>query len=316
MNYLLYGNDKAIIRKEIDNIINNNNISKDSISEYSLEETEILDIIEDASTIAMFSSKKAIIVRESKLLLTKDKVDNIEYLEEYLKNPNQDTYLIFVIDEEKIDTRKKIIKIIEKNGKILEFNKKNITNTNAYIKDYIKSNNYEISEADINYLIKRLSNNLDLIINELDKIMLYKIDDKKITREDIDNLTEANIEEEIFSLTDAIIKKDIPRSIKLYHRFLSDNHDSIAMIALIANQFRFLFQVKRLSNKGKNSDSISKELGVHPYRVKLAIETNYNYTEEDYIKYIYKLATMDEKIKMGEIDKDLALELFLLDKDI
>ena len=312
MNYLLYGIDKSLINKEIDNIINKNNILKESISEYILPDNSVEDIIEDITTIGMFSNKKAIIVNNFNLLLSMD----TSFLENYLDNYNKDIYLIFVSNEEKIDSRKKLVKLINKNGKVLEFNKKDIGNINKYFKDYIKDNNYDMKDIDINYLINRLSNNIDLIKNELDKLMLYKIDDKIINREDIDNLIEPSIEEEIYNLTDAVIKKDIKRSIDLYHYFLDNNYDSIAMIPMIGNQFRFLYQVKKLSSMGKSNDVISKELGVHPYRVKLAIETNYNYTEDDYLKYLYKLATMDERIKMGELNKDLALELFLLDKDI
>jgi DNA polymerase-3 subunit delta len=313
--YLLYGNDQALIKKEIDNIIEKNKIKEESINEYTLPEAGILDIVEDANTIGMFSTKKAIIVGGINIFYS-SKVDKIEYLEEYLNNPNPDTYLIFKINEEKIDTRKKLVKLIEKKGKIIEFNKKNITNIKKYIEDYLKDNSYQMSSYDIDYLNKRLGNNLDLVMNELDKLMLYKIEEKIITKEDIDSLTEPLTLEEIFNLTDAVIKNDVKRSLELYHYFLENNYDSLQMLAMLGNQFRLLFQVKRLTNKGYNEATISKELGVHPYRVKLAVQTNYNYSENDYLKYLYKLATIDELIKRGEVDKDLSLELFLLKKDM
>ena len=67
---------------------------------------------------------------------------------------------------------------------------------------------------------------------------------------------------------------------------------------------------------GKTNNDIATILGVHPYRVKLAIQNNYYYTEEDLIKYIYKLGYLDKNIKLGNIDKFLGLELFLINKDI
>ena len=117
-------------------------------------------------------------------------------------------------------------------------------------------------------------------------------------------------------MTDAVVKGDVKRSIELFNYFLDKNYDSIQMIAMLGNQFRLLFQVKRFTNKGYKEDDIAKELGVHPYRVKLAIKTNYYYSEDDYLKYLYKLADMDEKIKMGLVDKNVVLELFLLKKDM
>ena len=67
---------------------------------------------------------------------------------------------------------------------------------------------------------------------------------------------------------------------------------------------------------GKNNNDIASILNVHPYRVKLAIQNSYYYTESDLIKYIYKLANLDKDIKTGNIDKTLGLELFLINKDI
>lgn len=317
MIYLLYGNDKALIKRKIDKICEDNNISRDSISQYSLFSDNIIDIIDDANTIGLFSIKKTIIVNDAFIFTSsKDKAIDISVIEDYINNYNKDTILIFNIVEEKIDSRKKITKLLEKNGKIIELSNKNNSDIVKYITDYIENNDYKIDNSNISYLINRLGNNIDLIINELDKIMLYKMEDKNITRSDIDELTEPSIEEEIFNLTDAVVKGDVKRSIDLFHYFLEKNYDSLQMIAMLGNQFRLLFQVKRFTNKGYREADIAKELGIHPYRVKLAMQTNYYYTENNYLKYLYKLADMDEKIKMGQIDKNVSLELFLLKKDM
>ena len=314
--YLFYGNEETLIKDQISKIINENNIPSDSINEYSLQEADLLDIIDDANTIGMFSPKNALIINDSELLWDTKKLENMDALEKYLQSSNPDTLIFFKSNSEKIDSRKKIIKELSKMNAIKEFNKEAIKDIKKYCQDYLTKENYKISPSDFEYLLKRLGNNIDLIINELDKLMLYKLEDKTITKKDIDVLTEPNIEEEIFSLTDAVIKDNVPKSIELYKYFLANNYDTLQIIALLANQFRFLFQVKRLSNKGLKEADIIKELGVHPYRVKLAIETNYNYRETDYLKYLFKLATLDENIKKGQIDKDLFLELFLLNKDI
>ena len=50
---------------------------------------------------------------------------------------------------------------------------------------------------------------------------------------------------------------------------------------------------------------------------KLTLNLDYiNFVEEDLIKYIYKLGYLDKNIKLGNIDKYLGLELFLINKDI
>ena len=168
----------------------------------------------------------------------------------------------------------------------------------------------------INYFLTVVGTDINNITNELNKLMSYKLEDKHITNNDIDSLCITNNDEEIFALTDAIVKNDIKESIRLYNVFLDKNYEVTAMIGLIASQFRFLLQVKLLYNKGLSNDKIASSLGVHPYRVKLAISNLYYYSKELLESYLIKLFELDKKIKLGIIDKNTAFELFILNKNI
>ena len=301
--YLFYGDNKTIINDKIKKMIDKYNIEENNVIEYNLE-NNLENIIEEASMNSLFGDNKLIIIKTS----FKEDID-VNKLEEYINNYNEHTYLIFVSDG-KPDTRKKLYKLLSKYGNLEE-----IKSTDDYIKNYTKEyiKDYKI---DINYFLSKVSDNLDNITNELDKLMLYKLEDKNITNKDIDDLVIYNVEEDIFSLTDSVIKKDNERTLKLYNEFINKSYEPIYIIGLLGNQFTLLFQVKKLYNMGKTNNDIATILGVHPYRVKLAIQNNYYYTEEDLIKYIYKLGYLDKNIKLGNIDKFLGLELFLINKDI
>lgn len=305
--YLLYGQNKSIIKEEINKIIEK--INSQDIIKYSLDNTLIKEIIEDASTISMFSNKKIIIVNDSTFFGANKKIEDQELLEKYLNNYNNNTYIIFVANIEKIDTRKKITKIVEKNGSIIEC-LNNETYTKDFINNYLAKNKYKMQ--DINYFLNIVGNNLENIKNELEKLIMYKPNDKLINNDDIDKICIRNIEEEIFELTDAIIANNKQKSINLLNEFLNKNYEEIAIIALLASQFRFLYQVKRLENKNKNYIEIAKTLEVNPYRVKFTQKKLYNYSEKDITERIKQLAKMDHDIKLGLIDKKLALELFIL----
>jgi len=302
--YLFYGNNKTIIDNKVNEIINKENIIDNNIIKYNLE-NNLDNIIEEASMFSMFGDKKLIIVN----ITFKEDID-VNKLEKYFENLNEKNYIVFICNEEKIDTRKKIVKLISKHGQVLEL-KSDSNYIRCYINNYIKD--YKI---DINYFMNKVNDNLENIKNELDKLMLYKIDDKIITNKDIDDLVESNIEEEIFALTDSVIKKDDNRTLSLYNKFIERNYEPIHIISLLANQFQFLYQVKKLYGMGKGQDDIAKTLEVHPYRVKLAIQNTYYYTENDLLNSIYRLANLDRDIKLSKIDKFIGLELFLINREI
>ncbi len=310
--YLIYGDDNGLIENQVREIIDKLKIDKDNVINYSLNNTSLEDIVLEASMFSMFSSNKVIIVNDANCF--KDKVYDISVLEDYFNKYNHNNYLIFTLNG-KPDTRKKIYKLIDKIGKVI-----NVKNDRDYlynyVNKYISSNNYEMSSNNIMYFLSKVGNNINNIKNELDKLMIYKDNDKCILKDDIDYMVIVNIDDEIFALTDAVINGDINNSMRLYNFFINHNYEQVQIIALLGSQFHFLYQVKKLYNEGKYKDDIAKILEVHPYRVKLALEKIYSYSEDILLFYINKLALMDKNIKLGKIDKSLALELFLINKDM
>ena len=309
MNYLLYGTERFLIDKEIKNIINKYKIEDINISKYDLEFNTIKEILDDANTVSLFSSNKLIIVENSFIFSrTTKKIDNIELIEEYLKQKNEDIIIIFINPNEKLDSVKKIVKLIKEKGVIKEFNA--LKNINSTVKTMF--DDYRLENGCIELLISRVGNNLDLLYQEIEKLKIYKIDDKIINKEDILNLTTEIIDIDIFKFVDDIINKNKKEAIKTYKELLKLNEEPIKIIVLIASKFRLMYQSSVLAKKGYTEDQISEILGVHKYPVHLAIIAGYKYNPKILLKYLNDLADLDIGIKTGEKDKELALELFIL----
>lgn len=310
--YVLYGLDTGLIKTELKKLLEK--FDADDIIYYDLSNDRLLDVIEDAATISMFSSKKIIVVENTSFLGANKSVDNIEELEKYIGHYNEDTYMIFIVNSETIDSRKKIVKKLKEIGEIKELNAVDEKYLNSYVSKYLKDRNYQMK--DIEYFLDKVGKNLNNINNELEKLVVYKTQDKKILNEDIDKILVSVLENEIFVLSDAIIARDVDKSLKLLKKFLDNNYEEIQIIMLLAGQFRFLFQVKRLLNKNKSDAEIAKILGANPYRIKFAKKKLYNYSESLLLNYIKRIAKMDRDIKLGMIDKRLALELFIIEMKI
>jgi len=307
MNYLLYGTNDYVMNTESKKIITSNKINKDEIINYDYSEISIKDIIEDANTIPLFSDKKTIIVDNCTLFESTSKKEETSILETYLNNPNQNTILIFLEHTDKLDERKKIFKILKEKKQIIECNTLNINNL---VKEQLQD--YKINQTTINNLVNRVGTNPYNLINEIEKLKLFKINDKTITDEDI-KFARKNIEDSLFDLIDYIINKNNEKIIELYHDLLLKNSEPIAILVLIANQIRLMYQCKTLYYQGYSEKDIAASLEVHPYRVKLAIEKARNYTNELLLNYLEDLAILDYEIKSGQKDADTGLELFLLD---
>lgn len=310
MLYLLYGTENYLIKKEIDKILNANSIEKINVSEYNLEIDNFKDIIEDANTISLFADKKAIIVNNSYLFTGKSikNENNPELFLDYFKNVNPDSIIIFIVDSEKLDERKKIVKEIKKIGTVKDFNQKND------LTDILKNmfEGYNISIQDIRFMIDRCGNNLDILSQEVNKIKIYKDEDKNITKEDIINLTSKNIDIDIFGFVDTIVNKNKNKALEIYKEMLINGEEPIKILVILANQFRIIYQAKELYKQGYSGNDIATIIGIHPYRIKLALKKAINYNSDTLLDYLEKLADLDYDIKIGNIESSLGLEMFIL----
>ena len=305
--YLIYGTNKGLITEETKKIIHS--LKESDIIKYDMTNTLIEDVVEDASTVNLFHPKKVIILEDCYFLGGNKTIEHLEKMEQYIEHYNSDSYLIFICNTEKIDTRKKINKLLSKH-KVIEANKVDKAFLEKYVMNNLKEDGYKMEN--LSFFLERVGTNLNNIDNELEKLKMYTLATKKITKEDITKTTTKVLEEEIFSLTDAIILKDTKKSLELLDSFLNLNYDEMQIIILLANQFHFLFQVKRLWNKNKTESEIAKILEVNPYRVKYSVRKIYSYSEQLILENIKKLAKIDHDIKLGLMNKNLALRLFIL----
>ena len=311
MFYLIYGLENYLIKKNINKIIDELKVTSDEIINLDMNYDSINDLIMEASTINMFSTKKLIICDNSIFLSSSsDKNDNIDELIKYIENAFKDTYILFILREEKIDSRKKICKILSKEAKVYVCEKIESYKLNNYVMDYIRNNGYTISSKNIDFLLSKTHYELSNVINEIDKLFIYKDKDKKITEEDIEKVITRNIETNIFELTNAIIKKDRSKIEEIYKDLLLSKEGPIKLIITIANQFRLYLQVKIMRNSGYSEKEIVSTLKEHPYRINLAM--NNNYTIEELKDNLRKLSKLELDIITGKVDEKLGFEMYLL----
>ncbi|MFA5603459.1 MAG: DNA polymerase III subunit delta [Bacilli bacterium] len=306
--YIVYGLDSFLIDLEVKKIIGD--IDPINIVKYNLDEHLIDYVIDDASTLSLFSPQKTIIIKNSNIFTSRknDLEHDLKKIEKYLSNPNPNSTLIFIVETDKLDERKKIYKIINKEGIIKHVEiPKNLT---KFVTDSF--DNYKINIDNINILLDRVGNNLGVLTQEINKLKIYKDEDLIITKEDILEVTSKNSQPDLFLFVDYIVNKDLEKAFDMYKELRTFNEEPIMIISMLANKFRMMYQSKLLIQKGYTINDIATNLGSHPYPVKLAIEKGREYSSELLLNYLEKLADLDFNIKSGIIDKELGLELFIL----
>lgn len=302
-NYLIISNDKVTIDYNINQIIKKINNSDLEIIKYNYDEQDIDSLLEELNTYNFLSNCKLVIYNNCSFL-SKDIDKKIKELKKYLDTPG-DNFLILINDSL---SEKKEIKDLLSNVDIIKEN----LNIEKLIKDNLCE--YKMDSRTINYLINYCLNNNEKIINELDKLKCYKMDenDKTITIDDINQVVIRDYDDDIFDLVNEIVKKNKKEAFDLYYRILSKEKDSVNIIASVSGSIRNLYSTKILYEKKYKQQEISEILKIKPYAVQISLENSYNYSSKKLLNLLNILSDMDYKTKSGNGQARIMFEMFLL----
>ena len=154
---------------------------------------------------------------------------------------------------------------------------------------------------------------LRLADNELYKLIAYARG-RAVTEADVRQLTPYLAEAVVFDMVDALAEGRSERAARLAHRLLDQNEDLFGLLAMITRQFRMLLLVRDYLDEGGRSDetSVAEVVGSKSTFVARKLLGQVRYFEFDELAKIYTaLYTTDVRIKTGEVQPELALDLLI-----
>lgn len=312
MNYVLYGEEQYLLQESLTRIVRSHVPDANDLNKlvYDADTTDLDVILEDAMTIPFFSDCKIILVYHANFLSAANEhaVDTAA-LERYLDDPLESTVLVLIGDFEKLDARKKIVKKVQKTCKVLQYRKLDEQGKQSYVQEQVKKRSLQIEPSAMQALLRRLPLDIRTIQTEMEKLELYG---GVISSDVVERLVTRPLEENVFQLVNAVVDRDLRKSFHMWQDLCVLNKDAIYLIALLAAQFRFLYEVKALMLHGKGKDAIKDELKAHPYRVQLTMRTAQRLSIGYLMEILEQLATLDQNLKAGRLDKKLGFEMFLL----
>ncbi|PAD21867.1 DNA polymerase III subunit delta [Terribacillus saccharophilus] len=314
--YLLYGTESYFMQDIKEKIEKQFALSDGTnVSVYDLEETPIQEVIADAEEYPFFSEQKLILAYHPFFLKAKpDKsaMDHrLESLEQYVENPAAWTTLVLLAPYEKVDERKKIIKSIKKTGQAVACLPVKEWDLSDWIVTLSKEHQIVLEDAVADLLIQEAGTDLSMLRGEIEKLALYAGEGSKITLDIAESLVSHQQTSSGLKLVDSLMAGDLAKAIYIFHDLIKLKEEPIALIALLASQFRTILHVKLLKHKGYNQAKMAEVTKVHPFVIKLALKREAHFSEEELKHILFLAAETDADLKQGRMEKNLAFELLL-----
>ncbi len=307
MNYLISAESYRIIDDEIKKIVKDNNYIL-----FNANRCTIKEVVEEASYFSLDDNKKWIVVSNADFFGTSkiSESDN-ELLSKYLENSNETTNIIFTTLNG-IDLRKKIVKSIKNKGSIVNIPKMDKRNINSTLTNYLKNYDYSIDYKTLNYIMDNSYNNLDIMFNELDKIMIYYGFPCTIKYNDVLNIVGEEKTNNNFAFVNAVIEKNLKLSLKILKSLKIYKVEPTVLVSLLAREYRLMYYVKNLHSKMSMNDIMSY-LSLADWQINKFYTNSNKYSNKELLGNLVKLCDIDLNIKKGIYDKDISLYGFLMD---
>ncbi len=312
--YLLHGDDHFSIKEKTSQIFFENGVDNDAVEVYDFEEVGLHIAMSNALTLPFLVDKKGVVIRNASFLKKQGKIsdEEVEDLIRFCKMDVLETVLVIQAPYEQIDAQKKIVKFLKKNISHFVFNHNKNLNVYEYVKEKLYENQIKIEAFALTQFVNRINHDLDSVNNEIDKLIAYASGKEVITAEIVSQITVKDIDDNIYNLVNALLDKNKVKLMEIYEDLKAINTNEIWMISSISNKFLEILHTKSLMSLGYNQNDIMSYFNVSSgrayYMKKNAEETDI----DDLSQHITSLAYLDYKIKSGQIDKSLGIELFLL----
>ena len=133
-----------------------------------------------------------------------------------------------------------------------------------------------------------------------------------ITEADVALLTPYVAEANIFEMVDAIGRGDGKRAMSLAQKLLNEGNDPLSLLGMINRQFRLLILAREHMDTHHSVEDLSSALGLHQFVAKKVGAQARQFKDIAQLEDIYrKLVQLDFRIKTGQTEDKLALQLFI-----
>ncbi|WP_074409904.1 MULTISPECIES: DNA polymerase III subunit delta [Aquimarina] len=272
----------------------------------------IEDIVANAKRFPMMAERQVVIVKEAQELSR-----TIEKLADYVENPQPSTVLVMCYKYKKIDKRKKLYKVVAKNGVIFESKKLYENQVSDWIRRVLGGAKYTIDPKASQMLVEFLGTDLSKINNELEKLKLIIPSGTQITADQIEENIGISKEFNNFELRKAIGTRNGVKAHLIINYFAQNPKDNplVVTISLLYSFFSQVLQYHGLTDKSQRN--VASALKINPYFVKDYSEAARNYPMKKVSGIIAYLRDADVKSKgvgatnlpQGDILKELLVKI-------
>jgi len=333
--YVFVG-DEAFFRKRCREAILQHLVPADlrdfSVFDFDLADTDLAEVLYRARTPSLMAPFQVFFVRGVKSLYGRgSNEEKLAAIEEYSKNPNPDALLVFVADHVNIPADVRRMDMTDKDRYqrirdtlgdfcgIVELARVEENEAVRWIGEYCTTRGVKMDADGARELVDALGGDMMMVSNELEKLILFVGEKKRITLGDVETMVLAAKQRSLYELTDAISSKDRVRALETLDAMLSTGEGDEAAIGhvyMLAKTYRQMLVILERNVRDQRMlwAALWQGFRVPPFAADDIIRQARRYkSKRELTRGIRLIAKADLALRSNPVSKRLVLEKLVLD---
>ncbi len=333
--YVFVG-DEAFFRRKCREAILQHLVPEDvrelSLYDMDLAEIELREILDRARTPSLMAPFQVFFIRGVKNLYGRGKhEEEFEAIREYFANPNPDAMLVFIADHISIpadvrrmdmtdkDRYERIRETLGEYCPVLELARVNDGDAVSWAVQAASLEDVKLEVDAARELVDSLGGDMLMIANELEKLVLFVGEKKRIGLGDVETLVFAAKQRSFYDLTDAISARDRERALEVLDAILSSGDGEEAAIGhlyMLSRTFKQMLVIFERNVRDSRAlwQALWQGFRLPPFAAEDVIRQARRYkSRRELTSAIRKVARADLALRSNAVSKRLVLENLVLD---
>lgn len=290
------------------NILKKELVSMEEFNFFKFDNENFEGLTDAVESSPMMAEKKLVVVKGTDFS-AEVKEDMYREIESALEDVPFYTHIIFCCKD--VKKTSKIYKLLSEKCQVVSFEKQPLNDIIKWIINVFKSKGIEIDKENAELITRYAGLDMTTLMNEIEKLSAYEMQNKKVTKEGIEALVTKNIESKIFNLLDMVLDKKRENALLIFNELKKDKEEPVYINGAISKNLMGILEFKYLKNEGKSVSEIGMKMGLKPF-----VQTKYlRYAEKMSEKFLEKMLSecskFDIAFKSGEIDGYTGLNVLI-----
>ncbi|MCC7202235.1 MAG: DNA polymerase III subunit delta [Nitrospirae bacterium] len=259
-----------------------------------------------AETLPVMTSHRVVVVKDVDEWSSKER----EGIISYINNPSPATCLI--LTAAKLDKREKFAATIDKKGVMVLCQPLSKNQLGGWIRQEARRAGKTIDEDAVSILADMAGSDLMSLRNDIEKLVLYCMDKKTISLNDVTTVSNNIRSVSVFEVTSAIFERRLKDAVRALKRALDEGEPPVRIFYFITREFRMMLRAVALIEGGELPDKAAIRVGVPAFKAGEFSQRLKKFDRTELHSMFGRLTDTESLLKGSAIKPSIVLEKLLL----